>query len=124
MKAIGKSDEKPVDYYVNNFQGTIILLQAMPTTQVKTLVFSGSATVFGEPRYLPLDESHPTSVFNTYGRSKLHIEEMLKDEAASDPAWRIACLRYFNPVGAQESGLIAKKPNGVPNTTSCPTSPK
>lgn len=115
LKAVGESVEKPVDYYANNVQGTISLLQAMQSAQVKTLVFSSSATVYGEPQYLPLDEGHPTSATNPYGRSKLHIEEMLNDVAASDPAWRIACLRYFNPVGAHESGLIGENPNGVPN---------
>lgn len=115
LKAVGESVEKPVDYFANNVQGTISLLQAMQSALVKTLVFSSSATVYGEPQYLPLDESHPTSATTPYGRSKLHIEEMLKDVAASDPAWRMACLRYFNPVGAHESGLIGEKPNGVPN---------
>lgn len=115
LKAVGESVEKPVDYYANNVQGTISLLEAMQSAQVKTLVFSSSATVYGEPQYLPLDESHPTSATNPYGRSKLHIEEMLKDIAASDPAWRMACLRYFNPVGAHESGLIGESPSGVPN---------
>ena len=115
LKAVGESVEKPIDYYANNVQGTISLLQAMQTAQVKTLVFSSSATVYGEPQYLPLDENHPTSATNPYGRSKLHIEEMLKDVVASDPAWRMACLRYFNPVGAHESGLIGENPNGIPN---------
>ena len=115
LKAVGESVEKPVDYYANNVQGTISLLQAMQSAQVKTLVFSSSATVYGEPRYLPLDESHPTSATNPYGRSKLHIEEMLSDVASSDSDWRIACLRYFNPVGAHESGLIGENPCGVPN---------
>lgn len=115
LKAVGESVEKPVDYYASNVQGTISLLQAMQSAQVKALVFSSSATVYGEPRHLPLDESHPTSATNSYGRSKLHIEEMLKDVAASDLAWRMACLRYFNPVGAHESGLIGENPGGVPN---------
>ena len=115
LKAVGESVEKPVDYYANNVQGTISLLQAMQSAQAKTLVFSSSATVYGEPQYLPLDESHPTSATNPYGRSKLHIEEMLNDVAVSDPAWRMACLRYFNPVGAHEIGLIGESPNGVPN---------
>lgn len=115
LKAVGESVEKPVDYYANNVQGTISLLQAMQTAQVKALVFSSSATVYGEPQHLPLGENHPTSATNPYGRSKLHIEEMLNDVAASDPDWRIACLRYFNPVGAHESGLIGENPNGVPN---------
>ena len=115
LKAVGESVEKPVDYYANNVQGTISLLQAMHSENVKTLVFSSSATVYGEPQYLPLDESHPTSATNPYGRSKLHIEEMLKDIAMSDACWRIACLRYFNPVGAHESGLIGENPNRIPN---------
>lgn len=115
LKAVGESVEKPVEYYANNVQGTISLLQEMQLAQVKTLVFSSSATVYGEPQYLPLDENHPTNATNPYGRSKLHIEEMLNDIAASDPQWRIACLRYFNPVGAHKSGLIGENPNGAPN---------
>jgi len=115
LKAVGESVEKPVEYYANNVQGTISLLQAMQSAKVKTLVFSSSATVYGEPQYLPLDENHPTSATNPYGRSKLHIEEILNDLAESDAEWRIACLRYFNPVGAHESGQIGENPNGVPN---------
>ena len=115
LKAVGESVENPVDYYANNVQGTISLLQAIQSAQVKTLVFSSSATVYGEPQYLPIDENHPTSATNPYGRSKLHIEEMLSDVAASDASWKIACLRYFNPVGAHDSGLIGESPNGVPN---------
>ena len=115
LKAVGESIEKPTDYYANNIQGTISLLQAMQWAHVKTLVFSSSATVYGEPQYLPLDESHPTCATNPYGRSKLHIEEMLNDVAAANSDWRIACLRYFNPVGAHESCLIGEHPNGVPN---------
>jgi UDP-glucose 4-epimerase len=115
LKAVGESVEKPVDYYANNVQGTISLLQAMHAHNLKTLVFSSSATVYGQPQYLPVDENHPTHAINPYGRSKLHIEEMLSDMAASDGTWRIACLRYFNPVRAHESGLIGENPNGVPN---------
>jgi UDP-glucose 4-epimerase len=115
LKAVGESVAKPIDYYANNVQGTISLLQTMQSAQVKTIVFSSSATVYGEPQYLPLDESHPTSATNPYGRSKLHIEQMLNDVASSDLGWRIACLRYFNPVGAHESGLIGENPHGVPN---------
>lgn len=115
LKAVGESVEEPVEYYANNVQGTISLLQAMRAQKVKTLVFSSSATVYGQPQYLPLDENHPTSATNPYGRTKLHIEEMLSDIALSDPEWRIACLRYFNPAGAHESGLIGENPNGVPN---------
>ena len=106
---------QPLQYFANNVQGTVSLLQAMQEAQIKQLVFSSSATVYGEPHYLPLDEKHPTAATNPYGRTKLHIEEMLHDLAASDPGWRVACLRYFNPVGAHESGLIGEDPNGVPN---------
>ena len=115
LKAVGESVEKPIDYYANNVQGTISLLEAMKSTNIKTLVFSSSATVYGDPQYLPIDEDHPTSATNAYGRSKLHIEEMLKDVANSDAGWKIICLRYFNPAGAHESGLIGEDPNGLPN---------
>ncbi len=115
LKAVGESTEKPIEYYANNVQGTISLLEAMKLTNVKTLIFSSSATVYGDPQYLPIDEDHPTGATNAYGRSKLHIEEMLRDVANSDPEWKIICLRYFNPVGAHESGLIGEDPNGVPN---------
>lgn len=115
LKAVGESVEKPIEYYANNVQGTISLLEAMKSTNLKTLVFSSSATVYGDPQYLPVDENHPTSATNAYGRSKLHIEEMLKDLANSDPKWKIVCLRYFNPVGAHESGLIGEDPRGTPN---------
>ncbi|MBE5528338.1 UDP-glucose 4-epimerase GalE [Laribacter hongkongensis] len=115
LKAVGESVEKPVNYYVNNVQGTISLLRAMQSARVEMLVFSSSATVYGEPQYLPLDENHPTGATNPYGRSKLHIEEMLNDVTSSDLNWRIACLRYFNPVGAHEGGLIGESPHGVPN---------
>jgi UDP-glucose 4-epimerase len=115
LKAVGESATQPIDYYANNVQGTISLLKAMQSSDVKTLVFSSSATVYGNPQYLPIDESHPTNATNPYGRTKLHIEEMLADVSRSDPAWRIACLRYFNPVGAHESGLIGENPRGVPN---------
>ena len=115
LKAVGESVEKPIEYYANNVQGTISLLQAMKSMKVKTLVFSSSATVYGDPQYLPIDEDHPTSATNAYGRSKLHIEEMLKDVANSDSEWKIICLRYFNPVGAHESGLIGEEPSGLPN---------
>lgn len=115
LKAVGESVQLPIEYYANNVQGTISLLKAMKLTKVKTLVFSSSATVYGEPQYLPIDEYHPTSATNAYGRSKLHIEQMLKDLANSDSDWRIICLRYFNPVGAHESGLIGENPDGLPN---------
>jgi len=109
LKAVGESVKKPIDYYANNVQGTISLLQAMHSQQIKTLVFSSSATVYGEPVYLPYDEAHPTRAANPYGRCKLHVEEMVADVTISDPDWRVACLRYFNPVGAHDSGLIRRK---------------
>lgn len=115
LKAVGESVAKPIDYYVNNVQGALSLLQAMQTTDVKTLVFSSSATVYGDPQYLPIDEDHPTSAINPYGRSKLQIEEILADVAKSDANWRITCLRYFNPVGAHTSGMIGENPSGIPN---------
>jgi UDP-glucose 4-epimerase len=115
LKAVGESLQKPIDYYDNNVGGTISLLKVMTELGVKNLVFSSSATVYGEPQYLPIDEDHPLSATNPYGRTKLHIENMLQDLATSDGAWRIICLRYFNPVGAHESGLIGENPNGIPN---------
>ena len=114
LKAVGESVQNPIDYFDNNVGGTISLLQAMRTTNIKTLIFSSSATVYGVPQYLPLDENHSTQANNPYGRSKLHIEEMLADVVASDSTWHIACLRYFNPAGAHESGLIGEDPNGIP----------
>ena len=115
LKAVGESVEKPLDYYSNNVQGTISLLEAMNEIGVRQLVFSSSATVYGQPQYLPIDEQHPTNATNPYGRTKLHIEEMLRDLANSSKEWRIACLRYFNPVGAHNSTKIGEAPNGVPN---------
>lgn len=115
LKAVGESVEKPLAYYDNNFTGTVYLLQAMQATGVKTLVFSSSATVYGEPQFLPLTEDHPLSATNPYGRSKLMIEDMLRDFHQAQPDWRIAILRYFNPVGAHESGLIGEDPQGTPN---------
>ena len=115
LKAVGESVEKPLEYYHNNVYGSLCLIQAMQDAGVKRLVFSSSATVYGEPKYLPIDEAHPTAPTNPYGWNKLHIEQMLSDMAAGDPEWRIASLRYFNPVGAHESGLIGEDPNGIPN---------
>ncbi len=115
LKAVGDSVRDPVTYFDNNVAGTLSLLQAMQATAIKTLVFSSSATVYGEPQYLPYDEKHPTRAMNPYGRSKLHIEEILADLATAHADWRIACLRYFNPVGAHESGLIGEDPEGIPN---------
>ncbi len=115
LKAVGESVQKPIEYYDNNVFGTVSLLKAMGEVGIRTLVFSSSATVYGEPEYLPIDEAHPRRATNPYGRSKLQLEEILQDVAASDPAWRIMCLRYFNPVGAHASGLIGESPSGVPN---------
>jgi len=115
LKAVGDSVAHPLDYFATNVQGSISLLQAMQANEIKTLVFSSSATVYGEPQYLPYDEAHPTNAINPYGRTKLHVEEMLSDLAASDPTWSIAVLRYFNPVGAHDSALIGELPTGVPN---------
>ena len=115
LKAVGESVQKPLDYYDNNVAGTVSLLKAMAVVGARTLVFSSSATVYGDPDYLPIDEAHPTRATNPYGRSKLQIEEILADLAYSDPQWRIARLRYFNPVGAHESGLIGEDPQGIPN---------
>lgn len=115
LKAVSESVANPVLYYTNNVQGSISLLQAMQKVGVKVFVFSSSATVYGEPQYLPYDENHPTKPMNPYGQSKLQVEEILRDLAISDPDWKIASLRYFNPVGAHESGLIGEDPNGIPN---------
>ncbi len=115
LKAVGESVKMPIAYYDNNVTGSISLLKAMRAANTKSLVFSSSATVYGEPQYLPLDEEHPTSATNPYGRSKLQIEKILADIAISDPEWRITCLRYFNPVGAHDSGLIGEDPNDIPN---------
>ena len=115
LKAVGESVEQPLAYYDNNVVGALSLARAMQNVGIHTLVFSSSATVYGDPQVLPIDEAHPTSATNPYGRTKLQIEEMLLDLATSDPNWRIACLRYFNPVGAHESGIIGEDPNGIPN---------
>jgi UDP-glucose 4-epimerase len=115
LKAVGMSVNKPMLYYDNNVIGTHRLLAAMQNCGVSTLVFSSSATVYGEPQHLPLTEDHPLSATNPYGRSKLIIEDMLRDLYCAHPDWRIAILRYFNPVGAHESGLIGEDPQGVPN---------
>jgi UDP-glucose 4-epimerase len=115
LKAVGLSTQNPLDYYANNVVGSICLLQVMNSMNVRKLVFSSSATVYGDPQYLPIDEEHPTNPTNPYGRSKLQTEEILRDLSFSDPYWSIISLRYFNPVGAHESGLIGENPNGVPN---------
>jgi len=114
LKAVGESSEIPLSYYHNNVSGSVTLLQVMAKHQVKKLVFSSSATVYGD-NVSPLDESMPTSATNPYGQTKLMIENILFDLAKSDSEWSIACLRYFNPIGAHESGLIGENPNGIPN---------
>lgn len=115
LKAVGESVEKPLQYYDNNVVGTLRLLEAMVASNVKTLVFSSSATVYGDPQRLPLTEDHPLSATNPYGKTKLVIEDMLRDVFQSDPSWHIGILRYFNPVGAHVSGLIGEDPQGIPN---------
>ena len=115
LKAVGESSQKPLEYYDNNVNGTLVLLECMRTSGVKTLVFSSSATVYGEAKTMPLREDAALSATNPYGRTKLMIEEILRDLSASDPAWRIALLRYFNPVGAHGSGRIGEDPRGTPN---------
>ena len=115
LKAVGESVEKPLEYYDNNVHGTLQLLAAMRRAQVKTFVFSSSATVYGDPASVPIREDFPRSATNPYGRSKLIIEDVLADLHHADPDWRIARLRYFNPVGAHESGLIGEDPQGIPN---------
>lgn len=115
LKAVGESVERPLAYYENNVAGTVSLVSAMRSVGLETLIFSSSATVYGDPVYVPIDESHPTLATNPYGRTKLHIEEMLADLVQSNDNWAIACLRYFNPVGAHKSALIGEDPNGIPN---------
>lgn len=115
LKAVGESTEIPLDYYENNVWGTINLLQVMRRHGVKKLVFSSSATVYGDPASVPIHEDFPLSATNPYGRSKLMIEDMLRDLALSDSDWQVALLRYFNPVGAHPSGTIGEDPNGIPN---------
>jgi UDP-glucose 4-epimerase len=115
LKAVGESVKQPLKYYENNVSGTLTLLQIMQQFKVKTLVFSSSATVYGDPEVLPIAEISPRSATNPYGQSKLIVEHILEDLYASDPTWRIACLRYFNPVGAHPSGLIGEDPRNIPN---------
>jgi UDP-glucose 4-epimerase len=114
-KAVAESVAQPLKYHENNVAGTISLLTSMAALDIKTLVFSSSATVYGSPETAPVREDFPRSASNPYGRTKLIIEDILSDVVASDPAWRIANLRYFNPVGAHESGLIGEHPRGIPN---------
>lgn len=115
LKAVGESEKNPLKYYQNNVCGTLSLLEAMKNINLKQLVFSSSATVYGIPQYLPYDESHPLIPINPYGRTKFQIEQILQDITSSDKDWRIIALRYFNPVGAHESGWIGENPKGIPN---------
>jgi len=115
LKAVGESVAKPIDYYRNNMGGLLAVLDAMRKHDVKQFVFSSSATVYGVPERSPIDESFPLSATNPYGQSKLIAEQILRDVLVADPSWQIAVLRYFNPVGAHESGLIGEDPAGIPN---------
>lgn len=115
-KAVGESVKKPIEYYTNNISGALVLLDTMRKYNVKKFVFSSSATVYGEPEKIPITEDCKVGqTTNPYGTTKLYIEQILKDLYKSDPTWDIAILRYFNPVGAHESGLIGEEPKGIPN---------
>ncbi|OXL19620.1 UDP-glucose 4-epimerase GalE, partial [Psychrobacter sp. DAB_AL32B] len=115
LKAVGESVAKPLMYYNNNVSGTITLLEVMAEYNVKRLVFSSSATVYGDPETLPIDEGSKRSCTNPYGQSKLVVEHILEDLAVSDSDWNLITLRYFNPVGAHSSGQIGEDPNDIPN---------
>ncbi|MEO6118747.1 MAG: UDP-glucose 4-epimerase GalE [Methylotenera sp.] len=115
LKAVGESSEKPLMYYDNNVSGSVALLEVMAEVNVKNIVFSSSATVYGDPQSVPISEDYPLRATNPYGRTKLMIEDILRDLQHSDPTWRISILRYFNPIGAHESGLIGEDPSGIPN---------
>lgn len=115
LKAVGESVSNPLDYYDNNINGTLVLCKVMKKYGCKKIVFSSSATVYGDPHTTPIQEDFPLSATNPYGRTKLFIEEMLRDVYVSDESFKIVLLRYFNPVGAHESGTIGEDPNGIPN---------
>ncbi len=115
LKAVGESVEEPQRYYDNNVTGTLTLTRVMAEHNVKNIVFSSSATVYGDPATVPITEDFPLSCTNPYGRSKLMVEEILSDLNVADPQWNVALLRYFNPVGAHESGVIGEDPTGIPN---------
>jgi len=115
LKAVGESVEKPLAYFDNNVHGTLVLLEAMRAAGVRTLVFSSSATVYGDPASVPIVESFPTGATNPYGRTKLMVEEILADLAVAEPDWSLVRLRYFNPVGGHPSGLMGEDPQGIPN---------
>ena len=115
LKAVGESVAKPIEYYHNNITGTLILLDVMKKYGCKKIVFSSSATVYGNPKTVPIKEDFPLSTTNPYGSTKLMIEQILNDVYVSDNTWSIILLRYFNPIGAHESGIIGENPNGIPN---------
>ncbi len=115
LKSVGESVSVPISYYHNNITGTLVLCEIMKKHNVKKMVFSSSATVYGEPESVPICENFPLSATNPYGRTKLMIEEILHDIYSSDNEWSVALLRYFNPIGAHESGRIGEDPNGIPN---------
>ena len=115
LKAVGESVQIPLEYYDNNITGTLTLLRAMRRTDCRNIVFSSSATVYGKPETVPIREDFPLSATSPYGRTKLMIEKILGDLYVSDPSWNIMLLRYFNPIGAHESGLIGEDPDGIPN---------
>jgi len=115
LKAVGESTQIPLEYYQNNITGTLTLCEVMRQAKVKTIVFSSSATVYGNPKTVPITEDFPLSAANPYGRTKLMIEEILGDLHVSDSSWNIAVLRYFNPVGSHKSGKIGEDPHGIPN---------
>ncbi|MGL4381765.1 MAG: UDP-glucose 4-epimerase GalE [Vibrio sp.] len=115
LKAVGESVQKPLEYYDNNVHGSLVLVAAMREAGVKSLIFSSSATVYGDPASVPITESFPTSATNPYGRSKLMVEECLNDFQRANPDWSITLLRYFNPVGSHPSGLLGEDPQGIPN---------
>ena len=115
LKAVGESTVKPLEYYECNVTGSIRLLQAMQSAGVRNFVFSSSATVYGEPRHLPLTEDHPRQATNPYGHTKIVVEDVMEALYHSEPGWKMARLRYFNPVGSHPSGLLGEAPRGVPN---------
>ena len=115
LKAVGESVSVPLRYYQNNVTGTLVLCEVMQADGVKRLVFSSSCTVYGQPQRVPITEDFPLSATNPYGRSKLMVEDILRDLYVADPSWNVALLRYFNPVGAHPSGRIGEDPSGIPN---------
>ena len=115
LKAVGESVLKPIKYYHNNITGTLILLEVMKEHNCKNIVFSSSATVYGKPKSVPIREDFPLSTTNPYGSTKLMIEQILRDVSVADKEFNAILLRYFNPIGAHESGLIGEEPNGIPN---------